>query len=446
MGIKMSVLILCFFILLIIILIKYLNVHPFISLLGVGLMFGITMGMGFEKSFETLIDGFANTIEWIGVVIILGAVIGEILAETGAALLIANSVIQIFGEKRITSVMAFTGYLVGIPVFVDVAYVMMKSIIDSIAIKSKKNILVIGLSLVAGLTATHALLPPTPGPLAGAALLNANLGKVIVVNLFVALFAVIGGIIWVNIYCKSKQLPYDLELLKKNENYSRKIPEQKSFKFSLLAISPIILPLILISIGSFTNTKFFLTENNFLKVLGNPTIALFIGLLTASFLLPRKKITEHLSRILDRSIEKIAVILMITAAGGAFGAVIKAAGIGESVANTITNLGIPALLLPFLLALGLTTSTGSITVSIVTASSIISSLINSLGISPEMALALIAAGSLSVIHTNSSFFWLFSKMHDVPVTIMLKSLSIQTFIMSLCGLLAALFLHTIGFV
>lgn len=440
----MNLAILCLFIIILIVLITYLNFHPFLALLGIGILFGITMGMSFDKVFETLIDGLAGTFRWIGVVIIFGAVIGEILAQTGAALLISNLVLKIVGEKRVSLMMGITGYVVGVPVFVDVAYVMLQPITEALAARSRKTILFIGLSLVAGLTTTHALLPPTPGPLAGAAILNANLGTVILVNAVVALFSVVGGLLWAHFYCRPRQIPYDKVLWERVPQDHAESDQSAPANMVLLAISSIILPLVLIAIGSVSGVNLNLTGQGILRILGTPSIALFIGLLLATFLLNRGTRTQNVTRIFDRSIEKVAVVLMITAAGGAFGAVIKASEIGPSVASTVAAMGLPAFILPYVLAVGLTTSTGSITVSIITASSIVAPMLESLSMSPQMAMALIAAGSLCVIHVNSSFFWLFGRLHQVPPNTLLKSLSVQSACMSVSGLVGVFVLHLSG--
>jgi GntP family gluconate:H+ symporter len=439
------ILILTAAILLLIISITYLRIHPFLALLIIGLFLGISTGMTTQTVLETLLDGFANTLKWIGIVMILGTVIGEILTETGGAFRISDSILTLVGKKRVPLTMGITGYIVAIPVFVDVAYIMLQPITESLAVKSKRNILVVGLSLTAGLTATHALLPPTPGPLAGAALLDANLGRVILINFFVAIFAVTGGLLWATLYCKKRELPYDRQLRQRFESKELQshINELKVNIFG--AFAPIFVPLILIALGSFAETDIRFLSTKALKILGTPTIALFIGIVIAAFLLKRNGRMQALHKILDRSIEKAAVVIMITAAGGAFGAVIKASDIGPSVSSAITETGLPGLLLPFILAAGLTTATGSLTVSMVTSASVVSPMLSTFNISPEIALALIGAGSLCVIHANSSFFWLLSRLHDVPPNELYRTFSIQSMTMGIGGLVGVFVLWLFGF-
>ena len=142
------------------------KVHPFLALLVFGLIYGIACGIDPVESVGLLLEGFAKTLQWIAVIMIFGAMIGEIANETGGAERIAHTTLRVAGTKRLPVAMGVTGYIISIPVFVDVAYIMMQSVTEALAVKSKRGILAVGLSLVAGLTATHALMPPTPGPLA----------------------------------------------------------------------------------------------------------------------------------------------------------------------------------------------------------------------------------------------------------------------------------------
>jgi GntP family gluconate:H+ symporter len=314
-----------------------------------------------------------------------------------------------------------------------------------LAVRSKRSIIVVGLSLTAGLTATHALLPPTPGPLAAAGLVQANLGKVILINAFVAVFSVIGGLLWILLACGKIELPYDRSIREKVLQ-EETIPERTSQKPSLiLSLVPIFLPLCLITLASLSQIESLaFSKNRFIQFLGMPVIALLIGLAMASFLLKKGSRMKQLRSIVERSIKKAAAVIMITGAGGALGGVIKASTIGSDVSAAVTNLGIPGFLLPFLLAAGLTTATGSLTVSMVTSSTIVASMLGSLNLSPEMAVALIGAGSFCVFHANASFFWLLNRLHNIPPNVLYRTYTLQSLCMGLCGLLAVIILRVVG--
>ncbi|MHC4175453.1 MAG: GntP family permease, partial [Planctomycetota bacterium] len=426
----MSIVMLTITLLALVLAITRLHVHPFLALLCCGLFLGLVTGMPMDKTLESLLDGFAETLKWIGIVMVFGAVIGEILTETGGSFRIAESTLRLIGEKRVPFAMGFTGYVIAIPVFVDVAYIMLQPITEMLTVRSKRTIIVVGLSLTAGLTATHALLPPTPGPLAAAGLVHANLGKVILINAFVAVFSVTGGLLWVLFACSKIELPYDHSL--RDKILQKETVSEKSFQRPnlLLSLVPIFLPLCLIPLASLSQIdSLAIPKNSVVQFLGTPAVALLMGLTLASLLLKKGCRMRQLRSIVERSIEKSATVIMITGAGGAFGGVIKASTIGSDVSTAITNSGIPGFLLPFLLAAGLTTATGSLTVSMVTSSTIIGSMLGSLNLSPEMAVALIGAGSFCVFHANASFFWLLNRLHNIPPNVLYRTFTLQSLCM-----------------
>jgi GntP family gluconate:H+ symporter len=441
----MSIVMLTITLLALILAIVEFHVHPFLALLCSGLLLGLATGMPMDRTLDSLLDGFAGTLKWIGIVMLLGTVIGEILTETGGSFRIAESTLRLTGEKRVPLAMGLTGYVVAIPVFVDVAYIMLQPVTEMLAVKSKRTIIVTGLSLTAGLTATHALLPPTPGPLAAAGLVQANLGKVILINAFVAAFSVVGGLLWVLLACSKIELPYDRTI--RDEVLRKETIREGAFQKPnlIFSLGPIFLPLCLITLASLSEVNSLaIAKNSVIQFLGNPVIALLIGLALASFSLKKGTRMPQLRSIVERSIGKAAAVIMITGAGGALGGVIKGSPIESDVSTAITSLGIPGLLFPFLLAAGLTTATGSLTVSMVTSASIVYPMLGSLNVSPEMAVALIGAGSFCVFHANASFFWLLNRLHNIPPNVLYRTYTLQSLCMGLCGLLAVIILRVVG--
>lgn len=421
------------------------KVHPFLALLVCSLLLGLVTLPSPTETVEAFLSGFANTMKWIGVVIVLGALIGELLNHSGGTLKIAHSILAAVGAKRLPLAMGITGYVVSIPAFVDIAYIMLKPIVEVLAVKARRNILVVGLSLTAGLTASHALLPPTPGPLATAAILDADLGRVIMINVVVAAFAVTGGLLWATLYCRRVELPYDGVLRQRLEEAVTHDPSEKDGNVSfLLAVTPILLPLVLIAVGAFLSRG---QEGGFaalVKFLSTPVVALLCGVVVGASLLRRGTRLAALSSLVEQAIEKSAVVLMITGAGGGFGAVIKATGVGDDIAAVFADAHLPPVLFPFLLAATLTTATGSLTVSMVTSASVVASMLPSLGLSAEFAVALIGTGSLCIVHANSSFFWLLSRLHEVPPDVLYRTYSVQSVCMSLGGLVGAILLYLCG--
>ncbi len=421
------------------------RIHPFLALVVCGLLFGLTAGLPLQDVTTTFLAGFGDTMKWIGVVIVLGALIGELLNDSGGSLKIARTILAGIGQKRLPLAMGITGYVVSIPAFVDVAYIMLKPVLEVLAVKGRRNVLVVGLSLTAGLTASHALLPPTPGPLAAAGILKADLGRVLLINIVVAGCAMIGGLLWATLYCSRFTLPYDEKLRREiGQDSSAQQHGDVASPSIVGAFAPIMVPLTLIAASAFVNADSTSWLTTTVRFLGTPVVALLLGALAGTMLLRRSRRLSDLHSLLERSIERSAVVIMVTGAGGGFGGVIKASGVGDAIALAFTQAQLPAILFPFLLAMALTTATGSLTVSMVTSSSVVASMLSSLGMSAELAVALIGAGSLCVIHANSSFFWLLSRLHEVPPQLLYRTYSVQSACMGLGGLLGALFLHLCG--
>ena len=421
------------------------GVHPFLALLVFGLLFGISSGLGPVESVDLLMEGFAKTLQWIGVIMVLGAMIGEIANETGGAERIARSTLKLSGEKRLPHAMALTGYIISIPVFVDVAYIMMQTVTEALAARSKQNILVVGLSLTAGLTATHALMPPTPGPLAVAGILEGQLGRIILINFFVAFSAMAGGLAWAMFYCRKVELDYDREI---RERYALSTDDDGSATSQTgstwLSLLPIFVPLILIAISSFVGQQQEGAWVTLLRFLGTPFVALSIGVMLALLQYGKDFSMGRVAKVAERSIEKAALVIMITGAGGAFGHVIKNSGVTETISAYAADAGGVGFLFPFLLASVFTTATGSLTVSMITTASIVSPLMPALGISPEMTAALIGSGAFCVFHINSSFFWLLNRLHKAPPAVLLKTFTMQSLCMGLGGLAAVMVLRLCG--
>jgi GntP family gluconate:H+ symporter len=340
--------------------------------------------------------------------------------------------------------MGVTGYIVSIPVFVDVAYIMMQSVTEALAVRSQRNVLVVGLSLVAGLTATHTLMPPTPGPLAIAGILDAQLGRIILINSFVALSAMTGGLLWAVFYCRNIELEYDRKLQKQYGSSSHDELETPKIGATLLALLPIFVPLTLIAIRAFIGDDRQGTGFEVLRFLGTPLVALLIGVLLALLQFGKDLSMERLTSVVERSIEKASLVIMITGAGGAFGHVIRESGVTEQISAYAEQVGSIGFLFPFLLASIFTTTTGSITVSMITTASIVAPITSALGISPEMTAALIGSGAFCVAHVNSSLFWLLNRLHDVPPGILLKTFTMQSLFMGLFGLFGILVLRILG--
>lgn len=443
----LSLSILLFFLLLLIFAISKWKLHPFIALILIALALGISLGMGGEKTVEVLLKGFSETLRWIAVIVILGAFIGEVLQETGGAFRISDKIVKLVGEKKLPWAMGLTGYVVSIPVFVDVAYILLQPVVESLSVKSKNPVLYIGLSLAAGLTVAHTLIPPTPGPLAVASLLNINLGSMLVINLIVATFAMIGGVFFVIFFLKKTWLKYDDKLKEKyhevDDNSNEDLISVKGNLF--FDILPILIPIILIGSGSFIDIDQTSIIGTIIHFISLPLVAVLIGAFIAVFQLKTADKRSTVNKLVEQAILKSALVIMITGAGGSLGYVIRESGVQNEIVQVFADFPFLGMMLPFIVAAILTTSTGSITVSLVGTASMLAPMVDSLPMSPEMTAALIGCGSFCVFHANSSFFWLLNRLHEVPPKILYKTFTLQSLIMGISGLIGVFVLRLVGF-
>jgi len=433
------------FLLLLIFSISKWKIHPFIALILIALALGMSLGMGGKETVEVLLKGFSETLRWIAIIIILGAFIGEVLQETGGAFRISNGIVKAVGEKKLPWAMGFTGYIVSIPVFVDVAYILLQPVTESLAVKSKKPVLYLGLALTAGLTVAHTLIPPTPGPLAVASLLNLDMGRMLMINLIVAGFAMTGGVLFVMYFVKDKWLEYD-EKLKTNHHADKENVVQKTNSGNVFFdILPILIPILLIASGAFMEVEKGSRIVAIFNFVSLPLVAVFIGAFIAIFQLKSKDKRSTINRLVEQAILKSALVIMITGAGGSLGFVIKQSGIQHEIIEVFSAFPFLGIMLPFVVASLLTISTGSITVSLVGTASMLSPMVDSLPVSPEMTAALIGCGSFCVFHANSSFFWLLNRLHEAPPNVLYKTYTIQSLVMGLAGLVGVMVLMLLGF-
>ncbi|MCH2083900.1 MAG: GntP family permease [Saprospiraceae bacterium] len=419
------------------------KVHPFIALILAAIGLGLCLGLGGTKTVEVLLQGFSDTLKWIAIVVILGAFIGEVLQETGGAFRISDTVIRWVGERKLPWAMGIIGYIISIPVFVDVAYIVLQPVTEALAVRIKKPILVVGLALAAGLTVSHTLIPPTPGPLAVVSLLDAQIGRLLFINAFVGAFAMVGGIIWASYFCKNFRIPYDDELLKRSEFTSDQEKFLSKKQSVLLDLAPILVPIFLMAFGAFFPKEEDII-GSILSLISTPVIAVLIGAAIAWLQVNKASQKASESQLVERAITKSALVIMITGAGGAFGYVIRESGMPDGLVGFFSDLPFLGFLLPFLIAALLTSVTGSITISLIGSASIVGPMATSLPYSAEMMAALIGCGSFCVFHANASFFWLLNRLHKVPVHTLYNTYTIQSLVMGISGLIGVAILWILG--
>lgn len=395
--------------------VKY-DIHPFLALFVGAIGYGLLAGMSGELILQSITDGFGGVIGKIGLVILLGVIIGTFLEKTGGALVIAQKVLSFIGEKSVMLAMMITGWILSIPVFGDSAFIMMNPINKSLSFKGKVPFAATTIALTLGISATHSLVPPTPGPIAAAGILGADLGMVIFYGVIVSSLALIPC------YYFAKYATSRVKLFPKiaeEDSTSSKTYQPSVGKASL----PIIIPLVLIvlaSVAAYPTHPFGEgTLSLVLKFIGNPVIALLIGAFL-SFALPEKFDRQLLASTgwIGDSLVTAAPIILITGAGGVFGKMLQNSGIADLVSTNLSGASL-GLLLPFLMSLALKTAQGSSTVAIITTASVVAPLLASLGLDSEtmrvFAVLAIGAGAIAISHANDSFFWVMTQMSGMNI-------------------------------
>ena len=422
------VLIVALSIVILVFLITKLKLNAFISLLLVALGLALALGHSGAEAVQLVLTGFGDTMKSSGIIIVLGVIIGYILEKTGGAEKIAASVLKTVGEKRATLAMCMTGSIVSIPVFSDSAFMILHPIIKNLSRKGKISYMGICLGTITCLCLTHATIPPTPGPIAAASLLGADLGKVILAGIVVATPATLAVYFYSTRVIARKYpacAPGHAEEVKAEsqpELWKENVKNPKGYS-TMGAYMPIVLPIILIICQSFASNLFPQDHviNHIFGFVGNPVIALLIGVGIVWVLTREYKSSVRMSWI-DTAMDSTALVLLITAAGGAYGSVIKSSEIGTILSQAISGLGLPGVILPWFISAALVTATGSTTVALTTAAAVCASFLPSLGISPELCVVAIASGGMCVLHVNSSMFWLVQRLCGFGVEDTLKTM------------------------
>ncbi len=405
--------------------------HPFFVLLLAAFGTGVAAGMPALDVIKSIVDGFGKIMGSIGIIIICGTTIGVLLERSGAALSMANFFLKLVGKKRIPLSTSIFGYTVSIPIFCDSGFVLLSPLNKALAEGAKISMAVMAVVLSSALYATHCLVPPHPGPTAAVASvsefidasLRTNLmGRVVVLGLICAIPGVIAGYLWATHFAKK----YIIEA-KPEMPYEALMAKYKKLPNVFMSFVPILLPVFLIGLGSFSLLP------QAMSFIGMPVVALISGVFVALLLVPKWS-AEIFNDWLNDGVKAAGVILAITAAGGSFGTILRATYIGDYLSQTLSgwNLG---LLLPFLMTAAIKTAQGSSTVSIITTAPLIASMLPSLGLAkdwgPTFALLAMGAGSIMVSHANDSYFWVVTKFSDLDVSTAYKVFTTATFLIGI---------------
>ena len=457
-------LIVCFVIaiILMIVMISKLKVHPFLALMSISLVLAVVAGIDLSKIPAMIGVGFSGTFKSIGIVIIFGTIIGTVLEKTGAALKLADMVVKLVGQRRPELAMLIMGWVVGIPVFCDSGFVVLNSIREALYKKISASPVAMSVALSGGLYASHVFIPPTPGPIAAAGTLGlgGNLLLVIIMG------TVVSVPVLVAVYFFSKSIAKSVTISDKEADatitasYEELLKKFGKLPCGFLSLAPIIMPIIFMAVGSVIDVlakqgmldKAALLPKIFL-FLGNPIIALAIGVIFCVFLLAETKKMREFDHITNESLKIAGPILFITAAGGVLGNVITEAGFVNFIKENASTIKAIGIFFPFIISAVLKTAQGSSTVAIITTASIMgafsdgNSLMYILGFTSEISAALcvmaIASGAMCVSHANDSYFWVVTNFSKMTADQGYRTQTAMTFIMGVVGMISVYILSLV---
>lgn len=411
------------------------KLHAFVALLLVSLIVGIAAGMPLQEVVASIQSGMGGTLGFVAVVVGLGAMFGRMLEVSGGAERLAQTLINKFGEDKAQWSLGITGFLVAIPVFFDVGFIILVPIVYGLAKKTGKSLLYYGIPLLAGLAVTHSFIPPTPGPIAVADLIGADLGWVILFGTLAGIPSmIIAGPLFAKFISKRIHAVVPDYMQVEEIEYDKELPS-----FAMIA-SLISIPLVLILLNTLSGVL--LDEGNtirsILTFLGHPFVALTIAtLLTFTLLGTRRGYSrQEVQDIATKALEPAGIIILVTGAGGVFKQVLIDSGVGEVLGEMMAGSSLPPIALAFLIAMVVRVAQGSATVSMVTAAGLMSPLIATLGLEgPVLGLMVIsiAAGATVFSHVNDSGFWLVNRYFGLDVKDTLKSWTMMETLIGFVG-------------
>ncbi len=423
--------------------------HVFFALLIPIMIFGILPGVQQNNFIDAFESGFGNTLGSIGVVIVLGSIIAEALKHTGAIQVITKSMVNLVGTKRMPLALTLTGFVIGIAIFSDVAYVILNPLVHSAARTMGVGIATMSTGLVGALQLTHAIVPPTPGPLAAAAIVGADIGKTIIFGGIACFFGSIAGWAW-GAYIAGPRIA----TMASDEFEGVSIEDldadgPSELPSTLSSYMPIIIPIILIGTQSVVSLVF--EEGHILRTifayLGWPVIALSIGVWLAYRNIKSESDKEKAKDVwVESALKTSAMILVVTGLGGSLSAILRGTPAVDFIATIFTDYGLPTIMLPFVIGIIGNMITGSTTVGVITAASLVAPMLGTLGLSPEAATLAGASGSVIIKYVNSSYFWVCTSLSRLSVTDAVFSYGGATLVGGLVSFMTVCVLWVLGLI
>ena len=430
-------------VILMIVAISKFKVHPFLSIMSVSLILALVAGIPLTSIADVIGAGFSGTFSSIGIVIILGAFIGSVLEQTGAALKLADMVVKLVGKNNPELAMELMGWVVSIPVFCDSGFVILDPIRRALVRRTGTSSVAMTVALSTGLYISHVFIPPTPGPIAAANTLGIGDNLLLVMGLGVlcSIFPLVAGLVYAKFIGKREKSADELsdsgEIVK---TYEELVAEYGALPSGLNSLAPLLVPVVLMALGTIASvvgfTGFLLDLCVFL---GKPVIALAAGTVLAVIQLATAKKMEHFYDITNDTLKTVGPILFVTAAGGVLGKVISSTTMVQYIIDNAGFLMSMGIFFPFLMAAILKTAQGSSTVAITTTAGIMVPLMEPMGLNSPVLAALtvmaIGAGAMTVSHANDSYFWVVTNFGKMTPQQGYKTQTMLTLVMGIASII-----------
>ncbi len=436
-------------IILLLVLVIYIRIHAFVSLLLVSAAVGLAAGMPFRDLLRSIQDGMGGILGYIAIIVGLGAILGKLLEVSGGAETMAGYIVKTFGTKRSPWALVFVGFIISIPVFIDVGFIILVPIVYTLAKKSGLSVLHFAIPLLAGMAVTHSFIPPTPGPVAVSEILGAPLGLVIIFGTIAGIpTAILAGPIFGK-YIGRKIIAGPPEYLE--TTVQKDLSGSRKDFFMVLFV--IMLPLVLIlgaSVFDVLVKKDVIPQENYMaklfQFLGHPFSALAIATLVAVYFLGIRKgfKGKQIMKFSDRALAPAGLIILVTGAGGVFKQILIESGAGEALAEILLSNRTAPVFLAYLLAVIIRVTQGSATVAMITSAGMMAPIMQEMAISDEsraIIVIAIASGATMLSHVNDSGFWLVSKYLGLSEKQTLQSWTVMESIISVAGFTASLLLY-----
>ena len=423
-----------------------LKMHAFLVLIIVSLLTALATGLPLGEIVSVMTGGFGSTLASVALLVGLGAMLGRLVETSGGAQTLSDAFIKLFGEKRAPLALGVASLIFGFPIFFDAGLVVMLPIIFAVARRMKAPVLLYGLPAAGAFSVMHVFLPPHPGPIAASDLYGANVGFVLIVGIIVALptwwFAAYMLGTWLG-----RKFPIPVPDLLSGGKQDDDVVTNPPSAGTVMGI--MLLPVILI----FLNTGLNMAGSagvvdpeagwvHALRILGETPVALLISVLVASYVLGsrRGKNGSAIEKTLDSALGPVCSVILITGAGGMFGGVLRASGIGDALADVMGDLGVPLILACFLISIILRIAQGSATVALVTTAGLMAPAVADAGLNDFQIAAIVlatAAGSVAVSHVNDSGFWLVGRLMGMDVATTLKTWTVMETAIAIVGFVVA---------